>query len=80
MSPKEQPSEWDAETKKNILWFKMGPKLPDAPFSVESGVTVLDKKKFLAAIEDDIAHGPGGPRALTGAIQSDLAKLRKLGS
>lgn len=80
MSPKEQPSEWDAETKKNILWFKMGPKLPDAPFQVQPGCTVMDKEKFLAAVAQDIEHGPGGPRARTGAIQSELAQLRKLGS
>lgn len=71
---------WDHETVLNIIWFKKGPKLPDAPFQVRPGSTVVDKEKFVESILGDIAAGPGGPRALIGAVQTDLRELRKLGS
>ena len=82
MSP-QAPRKWDHETVLNILWFKAAlyhPKLPDAPFEVRPGSTVVDKEKYLARLVEDISYGPGGPRSMTGALQSDLRDLRKLGS
>jgi len=38
-------------------------------------VTVKDNERFLRSLQDDVAQGPDGPRARTGAIQADLVAL-----
>ncbi len=41
------------------------------------GTVVIDRRRFLAWLRADILRGPEGPRAMYGAIQSDLRCLRK---
>lgn len=74
-----KPTKWDLDVVKDILWYKNNRgRIPAAPFSICSGVTVVDRDKFLANIDGDIEAGPAGPRAHTGAIQSDLIALRRI--
>ena len=52
--------------------------LPAAPFDFGPAAVVVDASKFLASIKADIQCGPAGPRAMYGAIQADLQRLREL--
>lgn len=59
--------------------FEIGPDdLPDVPFPLHHAVTVIDKERFLNSLRKDLAQGPRGPRARSGALQSDCARLATL--
>lgn len=53
--------------------------LPPAPFALDGlHKTVTDAGRFLAALRRDVAMGPDGPRARTGALQADLEALAEV--
>ena len=68
---------WDAETAGLVEWFLRTPPPPE-PFNLYPGVTVLRPDRFWESIKGDIAGGPGGARARTGAFQKDLRRLAEL--
>ena len=68
---------WDAETARLIEWFMRTPP-PAQPFELCQGVTVARPDIWWASLRQDIAEGPGGPRAHYGAVQSNLKRLAKL--
>ncbi len=68
---------WDAETARLIEWFMRTPP-PARPFEICQGVTVARPDFWWASLRQDIADGPGGPRAHYGAVQSNLKRLAKL--
>ncbi len=70
-------SRWGAETAALVAWF-LGTPPPSAPFSLYPGVTVLRPDRFWESLEADIAGGPAGARARTGALQKDLGRLAEL--
>ena len=49
--------------------------LPAAPFDFGPAATVVDATKFLGWLQADVRRGPNGPRAMYGALQSDLRRL-----
>ncbi|MDA1055008.1 MAG: hypothetical protein O3C40_31685 [Planctomycetota bacterium] len=49
--------------------------LPAAPFDFGPAETVVDAAKFLYWLRADVRRGPSGPRAMYGALQSDLRRL-----
>lgn len=51
--------------------------LPPAPFALRPGIKVSASALWLASLREDIAAGPRGPRARTGALQDDLRALRE---
>ena len=67
-------SGWDAEMARLIEWF-LTIEPPSQPFEISRGVTHLHPEKSFASLRQDIAAGPNGPRAYTGALQADLGKL-----
>ncbi len=52
--------------------------LPGAPFLLHRSVRVINKKKFLRHLQADVVQGPSGPRARTGALQSNCKRLREV--
>ncbi len=68
---------WGAETAALVAWF-LGTPPPPEPFELYRGVTVLRPDRFWESLEADIAGGPGGARARSGAFQKDLRRLAKL--
>lgn len=51
--------------------------LPATPFDFGGPhCTVVDGGKFLSSLQADVRRGPAGPRAMYGAIQGDLRRLR----
>jgi tubulysin polyketide synthase-like protein len=74
-----EPAAWDAETDRLIAWFvSHQSELPQAPFHLARGIEVTDRERFCAAIRQDIAAGPRGPRARWGAVQTELRRLAAL--
>ena len=67
-------SGWDSEMARLIEWF-LTIEPPARPFDLYKGVTVARPALWWVAIQQDIAAGPNGPRAYTGALQADLRKL-----
>ena len=67
-------SGWDSEMARLIEWFLIT-EPPSQPFEISRGVTVAHPAIWWVAIRQDIAEGPSGPRAYTGALQADLRKL-----
>ena len=67
-------SGWDSEMARLIEWF-LTVEVPRQPIEISRGVTYLLPEKSFARLRLDIAEGPGGPRAYTGALQADLRKL-----
>ena len=49
--------------------------LPEAPFPLGHGVTVLDPARWLASVQRD-ARSELRPRAKWGALQEDLRRLK----
>lgn len=47
-------------------------------FTLRQGVEVVDPAQFLASLRRDIRRGPSGPRARHGALQRDVADLRRI--
>ncbi len=70
-------AEWDAEMLTLIRWF-LGTHPPTEPFELSKGVTVIRPALWWTATRRDIAAGPNGPRARTGALQQDLRRLAAL--
>jgi len=52
--------------------------LPPASFSLNRHCVVNDSKKFLESLSREVAQGPRGPRARTGALQCDIELLKHL--
>lgn len=70
---------WTAEEAELINWFLASlDTMPTDTFRLYSGVNVVNPSKFFTVLERDCKVGPNGPRARTGAITSDLKKLRDL--
>ena len=62
-----------------VLWFRHARaigRLPVEPFSLATWQQVLDPARFYAALELDIAMGPGGARAKLGGLAASLRRLR----
>ncbi len=68
---------WGAEIAALIAWF-LGTHPPSEPFELYQGVTVLRPDRFWEFLKGDIAGGPAGARARTGALQKDLRRLTEL--
>jgi hypothetical protein len=66
---------WDASTVELIEWLGTA-QFPKEPFYLAPWIRVGDPVKFCASLQADAQAGPAGPRARTGAFQSDLARLR----
>lgn len=66
---------WPAETRTLIERFLISP-IPEAPFQLNACARVINAELFYAALRRDIAAGPTGPRARTGALQGDLKELQ----
>lgn len=67
-------SGWDSEMARLIEWF-LTTEPPGQPFEISRGVTVARPDIWWDSLRQDIAEGPSGPRAYTGALQADLRKL-----
>jgi hypothetical protein len=62
-----------------VLWFHHARAvgwLPDEPFTLAPWQQVVDPARFYAALELDIAMGPGGARAKLGGLAACLRRLR----
>ncbi len=70
-------SGWDAETAPLIAWFLRTPPPPKS-FNLYPGVTVLRPDRFWESLKGDIAGGPAGARARSGALRKDLRRLAEL--
>lgn len=66
---------WDQEL---ADWFLAAKNLPKAPFQLYPGVKVTNDDKFYAALRVDVGQGKDSVRATMGALQKDLARLRKI--
>ena len=74
------------EAEKNVPWREweerlraITPKhLPPAPFKLRPHETIIDVELYLRRLHDGLARGPDAPRALTGALQSDIEALEKV--
>lgn len=76
----QQPKTWNPEIKSLIERFKKAP-LPPLNVDLEPGVKIVNPKLWRECILSDIAAGPDGPRAKTGALQDELkAFFNTLGS
>lgn len=67
---------WVPEDQNLVDWF-LSMDRPKEPFFLADHIRVNDPEKFFAALESEIMAGPNSPRARTGALQSDLMKLRE---
>ena len=70
-------SGWETETAHLIEWFLVT-EPPSHPFEISRGVVIQRPDKWWASLRQDIADGPGGPRAHYGAVQSDLKRLARV--
>ena len=52
--------------------------LPSPPFRLNSEMTVVDSERFLRSLRTGIGEGPNGPRARTGALQTQCQELREV--
>jgi len=69
--PAPPPPAWTVETKALIEEIQAATP-PKEPFWLHPWAEVADPVKFHASVLMDIDHGPGGPRARTGALAQDL--------
>lgn len=71
---------WPHKDQELIYWFHTRGRevLPSDPFELHGGVRIVDPGLFADRLHQDIGTGPGGPRARTGALISDLRLLREL--
>ena len=77
----DSPATWDTEAAELIGWFQAHRgQLPIEPLDLKpgGGVCVADPALFYRALDQDIAHGPSGPRAQLGGLADDLKWLRDL--
>ncbi len=58
-----------------VTWF-LNAELPQEPFSLSLWEFICNPKKYYDFLKLDIAFGPEGPRARTGALQNDLKRLK----
>lgn len=65
------PVDWTPEVKALVEEVQKA-KAPEAPFFLRPSAEVVDPAKFHQRVLVDISHGPGGPRALTGALAEEL--------
>lgn len=72
------PKSWDNEAYALIKWFEEQKSLPIGPFALRDGVTVINQDIFYERLRSEIASGPGSPRALTGALKTDLKDLKRV--
>jgi hypothetical protein len=68
---------WPTSTLSLLEWFRAQTR-QDSPFELNAHTTVVDAGLFYAALQRDIAAGPSGPRARTGALECDLADLKRI--
>ena len=68
---------WNAATATLICWFVLAEPPPE-PFQLRRGVTIADPAEYWKYLHGDLASGPRGARAQTGAFQADLRRLHKL--
>jgi hypothetical protein len=69
--------EWDADEAVLLRWYAANRDLvPDVPFKLGAGLTVVSRATFLTALDRDVRDGAGGPRA-AGLIH-ELTLLRSL--
>lgn len=52
--------------------------LPESPFPLAPGCTVVDGRKYLAKLKLDLKAGPKSPRARYGALQDEMRSLHSL--
>ena len=69
------PPEWDTETAVLVRWFEVA-LLSASPFDLQPYIRIVNPTRFYRSLRIDIAAGPAGPRARTGAMQADLRRLR----
>lgn len=69
--------QWAAEMQALIDWFQ-GWNPPTESFRLKPGVTIANPPHWAATIRGDIGAGVNGARARYGALQSDLATLKRL--
>lgn len=65
---------WDPETAWLIAWLAIAP-VPSEPFVLSGALRVSDPARLVEGLRADIAHGPRGPRARTGALRVALEDL-----
>jgi hypothetical protein len=72
-------STWDCAMSELISWFQAAlNRLPREPFALHPWVRVDAPATFYTALQQDIAAGPRGARARTGALGTDLRRLWEL--
>jgi hypothetical protein len=74
--PPAQPREWTTAEQSLVDWLAAAD-LPVEPFVLDQARKVPDPRVFVDSLRRDTEAGPGGPRARTGALRSDLEILRK---
>ena len=66
---------WPPELQSLINWF-ISTDPPPEPFYLQDHLHVRDPAKFFGMLRHEVEVGPRGPRARTGALQSDLRNLK----
>jgi hypothetical protein len=70
------PLPWHGRMQTLADWFLAHvDELPTAPFDLGVGVHIVEPAKCYAMLRRDLAGGPNGPRAKTGALEADLTAL-----
>jgi hypothetical protein len=67
--------EWDEPLAK---WFLSEEKLPLEPFQFKPAVWLADLQKFYNSLKADVMLGRKSPRALFGALQDELRRLKAI--
>jgi len=68
---------WGQEMKELVDWFVTIDPGWVRPFNLEPHLRIDDPVKYFASLRRDIAAGPSGARARTGALHDDLRKLKE---
>ena len=69
--PASPPPEWTPEVKALIEEVQRAAP-PEKTFFLFPWAEVTDPVKFHASLLADVVHGPGGPRAILGALAQEL--------
>lgn len=85
--PRLPAKDWQGEARRHAEWLCRAPgtgeealpgtMTPD-PFTLRTGSRVTDPVRFARRLRADVAQGPDGPRARTGALQQDLRLLYQM--